>query len=92
MTETKAELMELSKPPEQLFLEDYISHVTEVTDLNAACLYREYKDWYRDQSMDPKFMRISPNSLGMQVARYNGRLFQRQHTAGGSLYRFSPKH
>ena len=91
MTETKAELMELSKPPEQLFLEDYISHVTEATDLNPADLYREYKDWYRDQSMDPKFMRISPNSLGMHVSRYNNRLFQKRHTAGGSLYRFTPQ-
>lgn len=90
MTETKAEIMEMSKPAEQIFLEDYISHITEATDLNPTGLFKEYKDWYRDQSMDPKFVRISPNSLGMHVARYNGKLFIKRHVETGTLYRFSP--
>lgn len=91
MTETKAEIAEMSKPQAQLFLEDYIQHITDTTELNAAGVYREYKDWFRDQSMDPRFMISTPNSLGMYMSRYNGKLFNKQRLASGYLYRFTPQ-
>jgi hypothetical protein len=81
----------MSKPQAQLFLEDYIQHITEPTDMNAAGVYREYKDWYREQSMDPRFMIASPNSLGMYMSRYNGKLFNKYRQTSGYLYRFTPQ-
>ena len=81
----------MSKPQAQLFLEDYIQHITEPTDMNVSGVYREYKDWYREQSMDPRFMYVSPNSLGMYMSRYNGKLFQKRRVVSGYLYRFTPK-
>lgn len=95
MTEAKAELAEASKSVELLFLEDYVLGLNGLCEVSPLEIYSEYKKWYKLQEMEPKFMRISAQSLAIHVSRYssttiNGVLLTKHSDGTRRFYRLTP--
>ena len=91
-TELKADLMELSKSPEQEFLEA-LSHDADSTSpwLRAVDIYALYKSWYGTQEMDPRFMAISAASLGKKLLDWQGKYYVKRRNNYGIMYRVLPE-
>jgi hypothetical protein len=87
-TEVKEELMELSKPMEQEFLEFLRGEYAGVR-MTTTDLYHRYKTWYCEQGMDIHYMSPSPNALCKKIAAWNDRLYTKARLASG--WHYTPK-
>jgi hypothetical protein len=88
MTELKAELLELSKPNEELFL-DYLaaSSADPPIWLSATDLYHQYRAWWTAQGMSPAFMAISGAALGKRLLPYKDKRIVKRLVHGVTMYR-----
>jgi hypothetical protein len=90
MTKVKEDLLEFSKPNEQLFLEA-LQHDKPETELYALDIYSEYKLWWYKQELDKAFMAISSQSLMKRCMPYCNKLYTKHRHPEGYRYKMLPK-
>ena len=94
MSEDKAELMELSKPSELLFLEESIAAATAASIVPAWQsideLYTDYKLWWSAKGMPPLYMAQSANKLATKLIPWKNSHFVKSRRNTGMAYQITP--
>lgn len=90
MTAVKEEMLELSKPQCQEFLEQLVADTVEVRTFSGLELFKKYQQWYKEQGGAPEFSYQTLNGFGMKIMPYNNKLFKKVRGGSGVLYYVYP--